>query len=646
MSGLHPAARRRGGGQAERGGVRGAAAPPVPANAMRPGGVAALTLVLLGSLPGVLAQTCLPAAPPAGYISDAAVPATATTVADLGTIVCSLGYFSMSTPNGPACAADGDPFVWTGCDPCHTMAHIFGWGGGTCNCAVAFYGTASTDASGVTDCSPCLQNSGTAPPPPGVARTDNTLPSSCHCIEGYSVGDGNAQVPQNWEQSCSVPTGETRRSRISACKNAGPPLDSYSFSGTEAECTAAHSSCVFAMPDTCTSVPCPQFSAGYAEVWSGAVDACTCFSGYFGLYLSVGATTHPVWQTSTNSYSSGCTICTPVANADPVATYTCTTALDSRVSACDSGYFKLGGSVGTADTCPGCTVVSNAATGATYTCTTAVDSRVSGCASGFYKIIGGTGAADSCPVCSTVLDAETAATYTCTTSLDSRVSGCASGFYKIVGAAGAADSCPVCTAVADAAVGATYTCISNTDSRVSACLDGFFRTEGASGVMDTCTGCIEQTGCLTSAATCSVLNGHSTELACTASEDGYYFNPPRWLGGDVMGPCTPVLNSVSIICVAGSNSRAVCQTGFYNVDNIAISRSDECLGAFFHLKSSSFSLRFLRFRPCLSKVVVCVSRACSMRVPGRLHVARTCMLCCCRAFGQKDLYYTGAGILR
>ena len=238
MSELHLAAGRRG------------AASAVPPAAMRPARVATLVCVLTSSLPGVLAQTCVPAAPPAGYISDAAAPATATTVAALGTITCGTGYFSMSTPNGPACAADGNPFVWTGCDPCHTMAHVFEWGGGTCNCDVAFYGTASTDATGTTDCHPCLVNSGTAPPPPGVARTDNTNPSSCHCVEGYSIGDGNAQVPQHWERSCSVSAGETHRSRVNACKSAGPPLDSYAFSGTTAECSAAHSSCVFAMPDT------------------------------------------------------------------------------------------------------------------------------------------------------------------------------------------------------------------------------------------------------------------------------------------------------------------------------------------------------------------------------------------------------------
>ena len=631
MSELHLAAGRRG------------AASAVPPAAMRPARVATLVCVLTSSLPGVLAQTCVPAAPPAGYISDAAAPATATTVAALGTITCGTGYFSMSTPNGPACAADGNPFVWTGCDPCHTMAHVFEWGGGTCNCDVAFYGTASTDATGTTDCHPCLVNSGTAPPPPGVARTDNTNPSSCHCVEGYSIGDGNAQVPQHWERSCSVSAGETHRSRVNACKSAGPPLDSYAFSGTAAECSAAHSACVFAVPETCTAVPCPQFSAGYAAVWDSAVDACTCFSGYFGLYLSVGSTTHPVWQTATNSYISGCAICTPVANADPVATHTCTTALDSRVSACDSGYFKIGGSVGTADLCPGCTVVGNAATGATYMCTTAADSRVSGCASGFYKIVGGTGAADSCPACSTVLDSETAASYTCTSSMDSRVSGCAPGFYKIVGAAGAADSCPICTTVADAAVGATYTCSISTDSRVSSCLDGFFRSEGASGVMDTCTGCTPQTGCLTSAATCCGPNppGHTTELACTAADDGYYFTPPRSMGGAVMAVCTAVLNSVSITCPAESNSRAVCQTGYYNVDNSARSQSDECLCAFFHHNPSSFSLRFRRwFFPVLRRCCRVIPLR-SLRPSGRLHVARTRVLCCCRAFEQEDLHDTG-----
>jgi hypothetical protein len=449
----------------------------------------------LGRLPGASAQTCVAGPPPVGYISSSPTAATATTVAELGTITCATGYFSMAMVGEVAC--DGESFVYSGCDPCHNMAHVFGWGGGTCNCDLDYWGTASTDATtGATDCTVCLENAATAPPPPGLPRTDNTWPTSCHCREGYSVGDGHAQVPQHWGLTCSVPAGETRRSRVTACRMAGEPYGTstnpdYSFSGTEADCAAAHSSCVYAEPDTCTAVPCPAFSSGYTTVWAGPPEtqtACTCFAGYYGGYISAGSTTHPVWDSDTNSYGIVCNLCTPVENAAPDATYTCTTASDSRVSACDSGFFKIGGAVGAADTCPSCSTVTNAAEGATYTCTSSVDSRVSGCASGFFKLPGGPGAADACPPCTEVNDAEDAATYTCTTAADTRVSACATGFYKLDGGVGSADTCPQCATVVDAEEGATYTCTSGTDSRVSGCLPGTFRTEGTAGVMDTCTG--------------------------------------------------------------------------------------------------------------------------------------------------------------
>lgn len=451
-------------------------------------------LVALGRLPSAWGQSCVAGPPPNGYVASSPTAATATTVAGLGEVTCGTGFLGSNAM--AQCPGDGEAFVYSNCAVCTQWAHII-QSSPTCNCDVDDYGTAATDpVTLVTACTPCLENSGTAPPPPGQQRTDNTLPSSCHCFEGYSVGDGHAQVPQSWALMCSVPPGETRRSRVNACRNAGEPYGTesapdYSFSGTAADCAAAHSSCVYREPDVCSAVPCPPFSSGYTTVWEGPPEtqtACTCFAGYYGGFISAGSTTHPVWDSATNSYGEVCNICTPVENAAPDATYTCTTASDSRISACDSGFYKIGGDVGAADTCPACSTVTNAADGATYTCTSAADSRVSGCASGFYKLPGGPGAADACPPCTAVTDAEAASTYTCTTAVDSRVSACASGFYKLAGGTGSADTCLACAVVADAEADATYTCTSGTDSRVSGCLSGFFRTEGTAGSMDTCTG--------------------------------------------------------------------------------------------------------------------------------------------------------------
>ena len=68
-------------------------------------------------------------------------------------------------------------------------------------------------------------------------------------------------------------------------------------------------------------------------------------------------------------------------------------------------------------TCSQCTGnVIHAASKATYTCTTADDSRVSACAAGYFKTIGGSGVADTCTICG-----NGGATYVC--APDQHVSG-------------------------------------------------------------------------------------------------------------------------------------------------------------------------------------------------------------------------------
>merc|ERR1711865_1227157 len=101
----------------------------------------------------------------------------------------------------------------------------------------------------------------------------------------------------------------------------------------------------------------------------GATDTCTeaCADG---------------WWTNVNL----CVKCTPVSGALSSATYTCTSAADSRVSACaaSSTTKRTEGAAGATDTCTEacadgwwtnvnlcvkCTPVSGALSSATYTCT-------------------------------------------------------------------------------------------------------------------------------------------------------------------------------------------------------------------------------------------------------------------------------------
>lgn len=76
------------------------------------------------------------------------------------------------------------------------------------------------------------------------------------------------------------------------------------------------------------------------------------------------------------------------------ATYTCDSASNSRVSACDSGHYKVAGA--TADACPACSPVAGADAAATYTCTSATDSRVSACRVAYFLTVGETGEMDTC----------------------------------------------------------------------------------------------------------------------------------------------------------------------------------------------------------------------------------------------------------
>merc|ERR1712166_656441 len=93
------------------------------------------------------------------------------------------------------------------------------------------------------------------------------------------------------------------------------------------------------------------------------------------------------WPSATSPPT--CTACTAVDNALTGATYTCTSAEDSDVSACAAGYWEdpaeSTSNTDKADVCTACTAVDNALTGATYTCTSAEDSDVSACAAGYWE---------------------------------------------------------------------------------------------------------------------------------------------------------------------------------------------------------------------------------------------------------------------
>ena len=150
--------------------------------------------------------------------------------------------------------------------------------------------------------------------------------------------------------------------------------------------------------------------------------------------------------------------CTAVDNALTGATYTCTTASDSDVSACAAGYWEdpadSTSNTGNADVCIACTTDPNAASDAIYTCTSAEDSDVSACADGFWENPAGStsngginiGKADVCTACAdTMNDVTGVVGGSCTncdgaTAAHCAVATCKKGFHTFAAEVGCAGS--------------------------------------------------------------------------------------------------------------------------------------------------------------------------------------------------------------
>ena len=207
---------------------------------------------------------------------------------------------------------------------------------------------------------------------------------SCDC---FNENAGDVHV-ENGEQSCCSGTCKLKCDSSSQCD------DQYDrYKGGECFTKDEH--------------PCPSSSNNQDTNCGNQVDGTTsrnvngecvrCNSGSFAADNSMN-----------------CAVCTAVVGALSTATYTCTNAFDSRVSACaaSSTTKKTVGTTG-ADTCTAscaagtwdnsnvctaCAAVTGAKSDATYTCISATTSRVSACAasSTTKKTVGSSDAADTC----------------------------------------------------------------------------------------------------------------------------------------------------------------------------------------------------------------------------------------------------------
>ena len=291
-------------------------------------------------------------------------------------------------------------------------------------------------------------------------------------------------------------------------------------------------------------------------VTAGSDDfASTCVDGYYGTVVATACTS------DSGPYTlSGCSPCTAVTAAATDATYTCTSAFDTRVSACaadkvkDAGVDKTENIPATADICRapvtcGFQVVvlgAAAAVPRTVACIAAGDSgceHPEDCCSG--RCSSATGFCDANP----------------TGGNDAVCDPCNAGSFAV----DSADDCVQCTAVTNAATDATYTCTSATDTRVSACADdkvkdaGVDKTESNSATADTCRAPFSTCGnqADSSSRTTTTNAGANTDIVCAACTAGTYAAS----GQNDCVQCTAIngaettADAVTYICTSATDTR-------------------------------------------------------------------------------------------
>jgi hypothetical protein len=235
------------------------------------------------------------------------------------------------------------------------------------------------------------------------------------------------------------------------------------------------------------------------------------------------------------------------------------------------------------DICTNCTVVDNAATGASYTCSNANNSRLSACKNNYFKVVGDTSdASDTCNRCNTIVNAPSDATYTCSNANNSRLVGnCKDDYFKVVG-----DTSDICQKKKDCGkqkdnssreTGGTTTtdrsCVpcahgtfatsdSGTCAEWTKCPAGKYQTNTPTSKVDrNCETCTLQDNCAVATAnTCSTTTGITTKKPCkSVTNAGYY------LDGDKVAECATVPDAYKRTCDgAGATGiqTVTCNVGF------------------------------------------------------------------------------------
>ena len=325
-------------------------------------------------------------------------------------------------------------------DTCgHTCAYGFDGGSVTCDA-----GSGNADGTWnvipCTDINECAADTDNCDTNAACANTPGSF--TCACDSGYT-GDGTSCTvvpPRTCADTLQVGTS----SALTAFDCSG---HANSLNATPASITCASDSCT--EEECCTVTPgnCSGYNcATHAKLLADNPESVTCAA-------------------ATCTDEECCTVsCTSVDNAASGATYTCSDASSSVVSACADGYTKQ------ADGHRCCGDVDNAAADATYTCEPdGTRSKISACAEGYWLDNGGD--TDVCTACTVVEHAAAGATYTCSGAESSSVSDCAEGYTKHE------DGHRCCGDVEHAASDATYTCSDASSSLVSDCAEGYTKQE-------------------------------------------------------------------------------------------------------------------------------------------------------------------------
>eukprot|EP01043_Picozoa_sp_COSAG02_P059345 COSAG02_NODE_7548_length_2966_cov_5.574119_3_plen_663_part_01 len=279
---------------------------------------------------------------------------------------------------------------------------------------------------------------------------------------------------------------------------------------------------------------------------------------------------------------------------------TCTAAGNSRVEACDLGFYKTDRTgLGSSDVCTACTAQSIGCATHSSVCIDQTDVLAcSVAASGFYLepptcvdpgTVCDSGNTGSCPpgcedsgsactgtaacafdgteaTCTlrgctynpvalmpTACDAVPgAASVTCTEAGNSDAV-CQTGFFHRA-VSGGMDTCTACDPVQNAI---SVTC-SAPGSSDAVCRDGFFRTEVADG-MDSCTACDPVQHAIS--VTCAAVS--ASRAVCG---DRYYVVAGATDSSDACAACDEPEHAASWMCSEAGNSRATCNVGFFHTD--------------------------------------------------------------------------------